>query len=125
MNAIRTTTAAFAAGRIAFGLGLIGAPERVAGRWLGPEAAAGPVKIVIRGLGARDVALSAGMLATLGDPERLTPWLAVTIASDLTDLFATLAVPAESLPDNARWGTVALAGSAAATGAALLLAARR
>lgn len=125
MDAIRTSTAAFAVGRIVFGAGLIAAPERVAGGWLGAEAASGPAKIAIRGLGARDIALSLGMLATLDDPDRLAPWLAVTIGSDLTDLGATLAAPGESLPANARWGTVALAGAAAAAGAALLLAARR
>lgn len=125
MDAIRTTTALFAAGRIAFGVGLIAAPERVAGAWLGPDASRGPVKIAIRGLGARDVALSLGMLATLDDPDRLAPWLALTIGSDLSDMTATLAAPSGSLPDNARWGTVALAGAAAAAGAALLAAAKR
>jgi hypothetical protein len=65
------------------------------------------------------------MLLTLDDPDRLAPWLALTIGSDLTDIAATLAVPAGKLPDNARWGTVALAGAAAAGGAALLVAAKR
>jgi hypothetical protein len=125
MDAIRSTTAAFAIGRIAFGLGLIAAPERVAGSWIGKDAARGPVKIAIRGLGARDIALSIGMLATLDDADRLAPWLAVTIGSDLADLSATLAAPADSLPDNARWGTVALAGAAAAAGAGLLAAVKR
>jgi len=125
MDALRTTTAAFAIGRIAFGVGLLAAPERVAGGWLGKDAASGPAKIAIRGLGARDIALSLGMLLSLDDTDRLAPWLAVTIGSDLTDLTATLAVPGDSLPDNARWGTVALAGAAAAAGAGLLAAARR
>ena len=101
------------------------APERVAGRWIGDDARRGPVKIAIRGLGARDIALSAGMLATMADPDRLAPWLAVTIGSDLTDMAATIAAPGDQLPANARWGTAALAGGAAAAGAALLVAARR
>lgn len=125
MDRIRAATIAFAAGRIAFGVGLIAAPERVAGGWLGPEAASGPAKIAIRGLGGRDVALSLGMLATLDDPDRLAPWLALTAGSDLTDVAATLAAPAGSLPDNARRGTVALAGAAAAAGVALCAAAKR
>jgi hypothetical protein len=125
MAPIRSATIAFAAGRIAFGIGLIAAPEKVAGRWIGADARRGPVKIAVRGLGARDIALSAGMLATLDDADALAPWLAVTIASDLTDLAATLAAPEGALPDNARVGTVALAGAAAAAGAALLVASRR
>ncbi len=125
MGSTRLTTIAFAAGRIAFGAGLIAAPEKAAGPWIGRDAKRGPVKIALRGLGARDIALSVGMLLTLDDPDRLAPWLAVTIASDLTDLAATLAAPAGKLPENARWGTVALAGAGAALGAALLAASKR
>jgi hypothetical protein len=121
----RHATAAFAASRIAFGAGLVAAPGTVAGRWLGDDAQRDPVKVAIRGLGARDIALSVGALATLDDPDRLATWLAVTILSDLTDMAATLAVPAGRLPDNARWGTVVLAGAGAAVGAALLAAAKR
>jgi hypothetical protein len=125
MAPIRRATIAFAAGRIAFGIGLIAAPGKVAGGWIGSDANRGPVKIAVRGLGARDIALSAGMLATLDDADALAPWLAVTIASDLTDLAATLAAPEDALPGHARVGTVALAGAAAAAGAALLVASRR
>jgi hypothetical protein len=121
----RHATIAFAASRIAFGVGLLAAPGTVAGRWLGEDAAREPVKVAVRGLGARDIALSVGALASLDDPDRLATWLAVTIASDLTDVAATLAVPSGQLPDNARWGTVALAGAGAAAGAALLAAAKR
>jgi hypothetical protein len=121
----RHATVAFAASRIVFGIGLVAAPGTVAGRWLGKDAQRDPVKVAVRGLGARDIALSVGALATLDDPDRLATWLAVTIASDLTDLAATVAVPSGQLPDNARWGTVVLAGAGAAAGAALLAAAKR
>ncbi|HYI37870.1 MAG TPA: hypothetical protein VEX39_14755 [Thermoleophilaceae bacterium] len=121
----RTALIAFAAGRIAFGVGLVAAPGKVAGGWLGQDAERGPTQIAIRGLGARDIALSAGMLLTLDDPDRLAPWLAVTIGSDLTDMAATLAAPVDALPSNAKWGTAALAGAAAAAGAVLLAAAKR
>jgi hypothetical protein len=121
----RQATVAFAASRIAFGVGLVAAPGTVAGRWLGKDAERDPVKVAVRGLGARDIALSVGALASIDHPDRLATWLAVTIASDLTDVVATLAVPSGQLPDNARWGTVALAGAGAAAGAALLAAAKR
>ncbi len=125
MTATRAATIAFAAGRIGFGAALIAVPEKAGARWIGRDAERAPVKIALRGLGARDIALSMGTLLTLDDPDRLAPWLALTIGSDLTDIAATLAVPAGKLPDNARWGTVALAGAAAAGGAALLAAAKR
>ncbi len=125
MPSTRTTTIAFAASRIAFGAGLIAAPAALAGRWIGTDAERGPVKIALRGLGARDVALSVGMLLSLDDDDQLAPWLAVTIASDLTDMAATLAAPADKLPAHARWGTVAVAGAGAALGAALLAASRQ
>lgn len=125
MTSTRRATVAFAASRIAFGAGLIAAPDAFAGRWIGRDASRGPVQIALRGLGARDIALSVGMLLALDDPDRMAPWLAVTIGSDLTDMAATLAAPARKLPDNARWGTVALAGAGAAAGAALLAASKR
>jgi hypothetical protein len=121
----RHAIVAFAASRIAFGVGLLAAPGTVAGRWLGADAQRDPVKIALRGLGARDIALSVGALATMDDPDRLAVLLAVTIASDLTDLVATLAVPSGQLPDHARVGTVVLAGAGAAAGAALLAAVKR
>ncbi len=125
MTSKRTALIAFAASRIAFGVGLIAAPEKVAGGWLGQDAGRGPTKIAIRGLGGRDVALSLGILAALDDEERLAAWLAATIGSDLTDLAATAVAPGGSLPSNAKWGTVAMAGGAAAVGAAFLVAAKR
>jgi hypothetical protein len=125
MTNTRTALIAFAAGRIAFGVGLMAVPDKVAGGWLGSDAQRPATKIAIRGLGARDVALSLGMLLCMDDADRLAPWLAVTIGSDLTDMAATLAAPSDALPGNARWGTAALAGGAAAAGAALLAAAKR
>ena len=125
MSNTRTALIAFAASRIAFGIGLVAAPAKVAGGWLGEDAKRPPTQIAIRGLGARDIALSVGMLATMDDADRLAPWLAVTIASDLTDMAATLAAPDEALPSRARMGTAALAGGAALAGAALLAAAKR
>lgn len=63
----RTLSAAFAAARLAFGAGLMVAPTRVARGWLGADADREPVKIAIRGLGARDVALSAALVALRDD----------------------------------------------------------
>ncbi|MBA3304915.1 MAG: hypothetical protein H0U25_03195 [Thermoleophilaceae bacterium] len=120
MPSPRQLTTAFALGRLAFGAGLMARPERVASGWVGKDAERGAVKIVLRGLGARDVALSAGALAARGDEDRLAHWIAAAIGCDLSDVVSTLAAPPDSLPGNARWGTVALGGGAALAGALLL-----
>jgi len=125
MSSTRALTALFATGRLAFGAGLLAVPERVAKGWIGPDAESEPVKIVTRGLGARDIALSAGVLAFLDDEDTLASLLAFTVLCDLGDVAATLAAPAGSLPANARWGTLAMAGGAAAAGAALAIAVKR
>ena len=122
MSRTRNLTAAFALGRLAFGAGLIASPEKVASGWLGADAQRGPVRIAVRGLGARDIALSAGALATLRDTDALRLWLAGGVLSDLCDVLATLVTPGGVLPGNARWGTVALGGGSALAGAALIAA---
>jgi hypothetical protein len=113
-------TRVFAAGRLAFGVALTAAPARVGGRWLGADAADRPgAQIALRGLGARDLALSLGALACADEGSRLRPWLAATAACDLADLAATLLAPARALPANARWGTAVLAGGSALAGVLL------
>jgi hypothetical protein len=109
-------TMPFALGRIAFGAGLLAAPERVAAGWLPGDAARAGTKVAVRGLGARDVALAAGVALAA----RKRPWLIACLACDLADIAATLAA-GEALPARARWGTVALAGAAAAIGIVLTL----
>ena len=67
MTTTRKLAVAFAAGRGLFGAGLIAVPSRMGTSWLGPDAAKPPVHVVLRGLGARDIALSAGtVLAATG-----------------------------------------------------------
>jgi hypothetical protein len=114
----RTASIVFSLGRIAFGAGLIAAPGRVAGGWLPDDAQRPGTKIAVRGLGARDVALAVGVAMSAADDGAVRPWLAACIACDLSDIAATLGAGG-ALPPRARWGTVALAGAAAAIGAAL------
>jgi hypothetical protein len=122
MAPTRTLTTAFALGRLAFGAGLLTAPEKLAARWIGADATRPPVKIVLRAVGARDIALSAGALASLRDEDALRLWLGGALISDLCDVVSTLVTPPDVLPANARWGTVALGGGSALIGAALLAA---
>jgi hypothetical protein len=112
------TTTAFALARIAFGAGLIVAPQRVASGWLAADAKRAPTQVAVRGLGARDVALAAGLVLAARRGEDARPWLAGCIACDVADIAATLAAGA-ALPARARWGTVVLAGTGAAIGIAL------
>lgn len=109
----------FAAGRLLFGIGLLAAPDKTARGWIGDDARRPGVKLVLRALGARDAALGAGALATRDRPDRLAAWIAAGAVCDLADLAITLATPADALPANARWATVALAGGSALGGAAL------
>jgi hypothetical protein len=120
MSPAQIAAAAIAAGRLAFGAALIARPGKVASGWLGPDADRPAVAIAIRGLGARDIALSAGALAALGDEDRLARWVGAAAACDLADVCATLAAPSYVLPGNARWGTVALGGGTALAGAIVL-----
>ena len=114
----RTAAAALAVTRLAYGLALIAAPERLASGWLGKDVKRDAAKIAVHGLAARDVAISAGALSTLRDEDALAPWIAAAVAADLCDIASTVATPAGKLPANARWGTIALAGASAALGAA-------
>jgi hypothetical protein len=109
-------TALVAVGRLAFGVGLIAVPARVAAGWLGDDAERPATQVAIRGLGARDIALSAGALNALGDKARLRRWVLAAAACDLADVAIALATPSDALPANARWGTVALGGGSAVAG---------
>ena len=121
MNPLRAATTAYGAFRVAYGLGLFAAPEKVAKNWLGPDVARGPTKVGARGLGFRDAVVSGGVVAAVNTGAPARPWLAACALGDLGDIVATLAV-ADELPKKAKWGTVAAAGSFAAMGVGLALA---
>ncbi|MCA1689074.1 MAG: hypothetical protein LC720_01060 [Actinobacteria bacterium] len=113
---------AYALARLAYSGGLIAAPERLAGPWLGAKAAGRPAtQIALRGLAARDAALATAVLgcAVTGRDPRL--WLVLCAVGDAADLAATLAAPPADLPPHARRGTIALAGGSAVLGLLLAL----
>ena len=67
-------------------------------------------------LGARDLALGAGVTWALGGRKRdVKPWLYAAAAADLADFAGTLRYRA-GLPSASVVGTAALAGAAAAAG---------
>ena len=121
---VRTTALAVLGLRIAYGAGLIAAPERLARRWLGPASATAPTQVPLRGLGVREIVLHVGAVwATLrGAPPR--PWLLGSVAGDLSDVAATVAARRE-LPDGAATATAVVAGGSALISAALAVAVER
>ncbi len=113
----RTVAQVLAAGRAAFGVAMLVAPGRVVAGWVGPDADRPDFSPIVRGFGARDVALGAGMLVALGDGGKaVRPWVLGSLAGDAADLVAGLAA-AKHLPRNGVIGITALAGGAIATGA--------
>jgi len=105
-----------AAGRIALGLAVLLAPERVTARWLGQDNAKNAaVGDLARGLAARDIALGVSVLATLDDA-KAGPIVQVGCAlADAGDVLGTIAAR-EHLPRAGALGTVAIAGGAVAVG---------
>jgi hypothetical protein len=109
----------YAALRIAYAVGLLAAPGRVARPWLGEAAGQPASAIALRGLGVRDLVLSAGAAAAAASGNSPRAWLAACAISDAVDLTATLTADGDRLPSNAKPGTVAAAGAFGAVAAAL------
>jgi hypothetical protein len=121
---LRTATLAVLALRVAYGAGLIAAPERLARRWLGPGAGTPPTQVPLRGLGAREIVVhGAAIAAALGD-RPLRPFLAASVAGDRADILATVA-GRRGLPDGAATATLAVAGGSALLTAGLAAAVDR
>jgi hypothetical protein len=117
-RATRATVVALAAGRAAFGAALVARPERVGRGWLGEVVDRPATQAAIRGVGARDLALSAGALAAAARGTGVRGWLVAAVAADLADIAAAVAAR-EDLPPRAVAGTVAVAGGSAAASAIL------
>jgi hypothetical protein len=100
----------YASLRIAYSVALLAAPGRVAAPWLGESARQAGSTIAIRGLGVRDLVLSAGALAAAATGTSARSWLAACAVSDAVDLTATLIADGAQLPPRAKPGTVAAAG---------------
>lgn len=102
--------------RIGLGVAMLALPGRALRAWLGDLDR--PSRVLVRGVGARDVALGVGTLRALdrGDPSA-REWVTASGACDATDALATLAA-GRSLPLRGRLLGVAVAGAAAAACAA-------
>ncbi len=104
--------------RIAYGVALIAAPERLSRRWLGPDSERAPTQVALRGLGAREIIVHGAALAVALRGGPLRGFLAASAAGDLADVAATLAGRAQ-LPEGSPKATVVVAGGSALLTAAV------
>jgi hypothetical protein len=104
-------TRALAAGRIALGMGLLVAPDLAARSWFGRTDAG--LRLTLRSIGARGVALGAGLLLAAEDAR---PWLLAGIGADVVDAAAATAAAGDLPPAKIVPGAV-LAVAFAAVGA--------
>jgi hypothetical protein len=118
MNLTPATASAVLLLRVSYGLALVAAPRRLALRWLGEDADGAPVQVALRGLGAREAVLHGGAALALRRGAPLRPWLAASIAGDLTDVIAT-AAGRRRLPAGSPLATLAVGGGSALISALL------
>ena len=81
MGTARKVAVGVAALRIVYATGLLAAPGRVARTWVGTAADSPGGAIALRGLGARDLVLSAGVAFCAWSGRDARPWLAGCAAS--------------------------------------------
>ena len=121
---LRTATLTLLGLRVAYGAGLIVAPERLTQRWLGPAAGAPPTQVPLRGMGAREIVVHGAAIAAALNDLPLRPFLAASAAGDLADILATVA-GRDGLPKGSAPATLAVAGGSALLTAALAAAVDR
>ncbi len=71
--------------RVVIGTVLVVAPGAAGRRWIGDAATDPRVKVAVRGLGARDLALGLGALRALDRGEPARGWVQLAAVGDATD----------------------------------------
>jgi hypothetical protein len=113
---------AIAAGRVLIGAALIAAPERITLPWIGRDARRPGARVLARALGARDLVLGGGALASSDDG--LAVWLAAAAVADAVDFAATVA-GGDAIPLTGRMSVGSLALGGAVLGVVAVAHARR
>ncbi len=72
------------------GVALVALPGTSARTWIGPVAKEPAVKVMVRAMGARDLAIGMGTLHALQEGTPARTWSLAGAASDLVDATATL-----------------------------------
>jgi hypothetical protein len=101
--------------RIVIGAALVVAPGAAGRRWIGDAATDPRVKVAVRGLGARDLALGLGALRALERGEPARGWVQLAAIGDTTDAVSGV-LGARRLGLLRSVATVVTAGAAAALG---------
>jgi hypothetical protein len=114
----RDIAVAQARGRIAVGAAMLAVPALAARGWIGSDADRAGTKLIIRGLGGRDLALGLGVVIALDRGAPVRGWLEGSALADAGDLLATL-LAGDGIPAGARKGVAALAGASAVAAIAL------
>ncbi len=107
-----------ARGRMAIGAALVLAPRLAGPMWIGREANSRAVKVLARGLGARDVALGLGTAVALDRGGPVRGWLEGAALADAVDLVSAL-LAGDAIPAGKRRGVVLVAGASLIACAAL------
>jgi hypothetical protein len=107
-----------ARGRMAIGAALVLAPRLAGPMWIGREANSRAVKVLARGLGARDVALGLGTAVALDRGAPVRGWLEGAALADAVDLVSAL-LAGDAIPAGKRRGVVLVAGASLIACAAL------
>jgi len=87
----RRVIAMLSIARVGVGTALLLAPRRMGRNWVGSVADDPRAALVIRGFGARDLALGLGTLRALSRNEPLTGWVQMAALGDACDAAAGLA----------------------------------
>ena len=106
-------------GRLAFGAGVIGAPQRLGDLLMGKGARNPTVRTTLRFYGTRDVVLGLGTIRAASAGNDVGGWLAAGVASDLLDTVIQL-VEWDQIPADKRVPGIAAAVGGAMAGFALL-----
>jgi hypothetical protein len=115
----RTLLTTLAAGRLLIGAALVAKPQSQVGTgWIGEDAKRPTAAVAFRAVGARDMALALGTLATRRSGGPLKPWLLAATLADATDLAATFAA-GRAVPARSKALIALLAGGAIAQQLAL------
>jgi hypothetical protein len=111
----RTTATLFAAGRIAFGAGMLFAPRKVAHGWIGDDADRASAEFLTRAVGIRDIIIGAGAMFALASGKPAQAWMRAGVAADVADSALTAAYLGK-LPRQGALVTMAITISAAYAG---------
>lgn len=113
--------ALYAIARIIFGAAALLAPATMGRALAGPGAAAPDPQAFLRGMGGREIGLGLGILAAIRAGGPVRPLLVAGVLADSSDI-AGIAGAWPHMPPAKRVLGLAMAGGAAAAGAALLAA---